>query len=1411
MRKPRRIFRFIPLFGLLLVLALLPRPTGANEPDAQDLQTVWEHVRQSGDYSFIADLTQTTSTHGAVHIFGPSTQKSSVHLEGHTDLPAGSMELTLWKGGGSVLLPETGTQIKIADGRAMARQGGGSWQEVDDFSQLMAPGGDFLAFLSAANNVVRNAPETMSTALGELTITRFTFDIDGPQFAAYMRDLLNKQMTARGELPVGVKVDLPKVYAGMTGRGELWVGEDGLPVSQEFDLEFPGGAYGKGDASSSAHIAVTFSQFATPPATIFIPLDNPAATKLNQAITQSTKALAGVNSFNTVLAVLAAIVVIFVMLMIVRRSGSRLVYAAIAVSVSFSMLASPFLNSMHVAAYGQKQFEQQAAQDAQQANAETADAWQSALDNPGFDPHSNPLDVAKTRQETERAVQAGDSANNAGSMTTVTSSSTYFDSSCETDPGNDDDGDLLTNLEECLIGTLPGAADTDLDGVDDGLEVKGFVLDNGSNVTWYTNPLHQDTNRDGLGDGAEWYSDKNGDGLPDDTDGDGIPDLWDDDNDGDGVPDDLDLSPYGTTKDTNVFAGDNPFQLIVNDLGEGLITKVEFQLSPTNPKHLWYTNNVLDWATGDQQGQMQDADGATFYDVQNTVDNPIDPWPSDLGDVRLVPMLEIEMTGTPNNLPDQDTLDMFGISVVTATADTKIAYVPVQLVTDNTGARNVAFHGAMYYRANSSWGNAQSVRLVWLVQALVDVCDTYKNGICDTYSAYNDLQVIHDYDDEWYLTGMEVSEERGTNMAIIYEDPAVEKSDGPLYMNTLYQMAYGLDRTFLAGADCEVLDANDNCVSGNGQLDLTVADIYTRFNHTTNSGVPSVERWGLPNILGVETNSYEAVETAMMASVITETKAILDNHFTGVTSVTDPITPTVMFAWEHNYRVVSLSSDNLSWSDKILTVDVATSGDNIVPLEQENGMKWAPFAYSSDDDWYAADINAYWNNLDNLLPGYMSGSDDVPTDVAMSKLLYFGMNSGETNIVKINDRVVIKDYETADVPLQLKFSSIVGTGVRKVVSFYFGGNSAVERIVRGAVEELDEDINVLERFSLKFADTVANFFASLRSFNTFGLSLMILTTFTLLIVAGYYLYRKYVAHNNAGTGWRIAGSVAIGTIAFALIVVKQIYSMVNQVRTLVEIGDAADTAEAVEMVFAFEGAPSIEYNVLGLIISFTLAVAIFLTLVISGQVKVGTIAFSTELAQTIAAIIVALIIFLINLTGIGALLLAIATVIDLILLALGINFSILGKLTDFIADLLYGFTMSGKLDVETGGMATALANPDAGIQAGNKMIYSMPITTVITQSSQLDLSLDQFRSNSFKYDMDSLDAYQAGLSTTHGDRANDWVLVGVGGGTTRSIGTMTDTVSFETTLSAGVNEFDRFLSRRGLRSVGRVLLDYSWL
>ena len=66
------------------------------------------------------------------------------------------------------------------------------------------------------------------------------------------------------------------------------------------------------------------------------------------------------------------------------------------------------------------------------------------------------------------------------------------------------------------------------------------------------------------------------------------------------------------------------------------------------------------------------------------------------------------------------------------------------------------------------WGTAHQVRLVWLVKALVDVCEAYEDGRCTRYEEMNDARIIHTYDDDWTLTGLDVREEHGTDYDIIY-------------------------------------------------------------------------------------------------------------------------------------------------------------------------------------------------------------------------------------------------------------------------------------------------------------------------------------------------------------------------------------------------------------------------------------------------------------------------------------------------------------------------------------------------------------------------------------------------------------------------------------------------------------------
>ncbi len=959
----RTRFVLLACISLLAFLLLLcPARAAINPLSASGaLQSAWEKARQAGSYHFNSTVVQTTIPKPLIANVGVSSQEQRLYLEGDADQAARTLAMQVWSDDAGTLDPATaGLEVRTEGDRVMARQGEGPWKEIDNFSSSFAPQGDLLSFLSAADDVTLVGTETTPLAgpagpETSLTYTRYAFRLDGPRMAAYVRDELQQSYAERGELPAEVQLELPQAYAQMTGEGELWIGADGLPLRQILHLHYPE----QEDARVETE-ATTDLRFA--PAAGAAARDGNLLGLLGQLQWPSLSQVA-------VGATWLALTAVLLGWLIWESMQRNKIYTPLAILLLLCMLLNPLLQDLKLASFLDKQTAQAAAAEGRRQEESTAGAAWASPSLP-TSPHTPRLPAAL----------AADGVLN-----------------CQDGDTSDLDEDGLNGCEEAALGTDPQDTDTDGDLITDTVEVAGFEYPPDSGTWWYPDPLKADTNGDGRADGVEW--DPNGSPADWDLDGDNIPNVFDMDDDGDGVPDLVDLSP--ATAIARTFTPDAPFALIVEGLTPGEPTFVQFQLRPANPAHLGYAMNVVDWPKGDLAAQVQDADGRTWFD--ESPDAPLVP--NSFGDVRVVPALEIEITGQYSDgiLPDPAERERFGLSAidVKGTISKTLFYVPLMVDTDPAGEGRVSLSGKMFYRPGEDWGNAQQVRLVWMVQLLNDKC-THDGQCTDyAYSAYNQPEVVQIYYDDWTLTGLNVREDHGADFAMIYEDPAVDpdvNEDG-----TLFALSYGLDNSFLAGRDQD----------DDGRPDITVGELYRRFNHTTNGGVSEEERWGISNTLSVVTVTYEYLDEGLATIAMTESKDLLAEAFGDPPAA--PVTPTILFAHQDFFRAANLDLDSaMSWGiSNTLRVHMAPPGDKL-PLYTRVGVRWGPFWYDpAAGSWANYSIEDYWDEMARRYT--FPGIEDPQEALGMmeaARLYYLALYRGPTVIVGSDDTVLESAYET---------------------------------------------------------------------------------------------------------------------------------------------------------------------------------------------------------------------------------------------------------------------------------------------------------------------------------------------------------------------------------------------------------------
>ncbi len=1314
------------------------------------LTAAWDRVQAAGSYHFSSDVTQTTTPSASVLNAGRRSQTDQIYLEGMADLDATAMEFRLWSENGSLLQDGSSLSARVADGKTYTKQNEGEWVEASDFTQSLAPAGDFMSYLVAARDVTDLGQETRAG----LTFTRYAFTLDGPTFARSVQQQMADAMRLKGDVPDGIRFEAPSYYSDMTGHGELWVGQDGLPIRQQLALQFPA----QNDEAVSAHITVNFSRFGYAQNEKIAGSETGAGSATGPIIALLATFGKAAQDLPVNLSLVATtLLTLLLMTAIVYYRRARLLQRAISIAVIGSFLVGPVLSTLRMTRFFDAQTAQAAVQETQVAESKAARDMRSAASAPAFDPHQNPL--ASAPAEVARSQPAAALA--APVTARVIAPALQATNVITTPNGVDSDGDGLTDFAEQRIGTNPTLADSDGDTIPDKVEVDGFSF---GGQTWYADPNNVDSNNDGAADTLEW--DVNGDGQPDDTDGDGVPDLFDNDNDGDGVPDDIDIAPFA--KIDSAFTNNAPFRLQLSDDTPRTPIIVDFQLRPTDEEQLWFAANLLDWPQGekglavdwpqDEKGQLQDVDGKA-------------------AEMKLVPMLEITIPNADSDtmLPPDDILEPYAISATEPDENgTQRVYVPLTLLTDEKSGARVAFGGRMRYQPFFNWGVGHFVRLAWVVQMENDVpCDpaapdTTPNNASDNCNAsgyrLNQPQIIHRYYEDWTLTGLTITEEHGADVALIYQDPSVAGTtvdDSPMAALT-----YVLEQRFLMAGDG----------AGGTARTMTPATIQAQFDRGDNGGTAP---FSVPNVFQVESATYATFDEAVYKNAAEAAPGILENNFATAWASNNNIKPLLMTAYEQKYRSVSLDALHIAPQYAILDgngngVTFNLAQDEI-PIMSMVGIKWTPYCGALDSaatlQWRACAADAYWLDLadrhadqylDPANPTEEVGAGVLDADTAtgqtvVTQLFALAMMQGANTIIQENVAGLVRIVsdttgQDSNAELSSNTEAITRTGasigIKKLANQIFIRiyADAADVILDTAVFNFDEVISLGT-----VAKTLINFRTTPLESGALGIALV-----ASLVAISVLIYLA-VGENNEDA--QLALGVVMVGFSTVFGVIAPIYSAINVVSSgaaplfsvlsnskylgLSRTGAAAGAAVAIAVTWGF---------------------AIYS--IVENKVPAFSPTFNFAIADAIAATIYIILITVLSLTGAGLILVGIVTLIDLIL-TLVCQFgndrdqdrltnrngciTISGTITNAIASLLYAYDVmidAERTDlVAVGVPRLGLTDPNQGYAVDSILDVTLPVTTTIVNKKPEPrnrplilpylwfFSKDTLRSTTFKYSL----------------------------------------------------------------------------
>lgn len=1278
--------------ALLLIAAILgglqlSRPTAvaAFLPGSNPVIAAWQAAQQRGAYHFESDLTQTTTPLATLTNVGKTSREQRFRLEGDNNLTAQTMNLRLWANDGNLAQTRSGVEVRVADGKTQTRKwdatGEGEWQAAQDFTNAVAPAGDFMAWLAGLRNLQTLGTETKAG----FTYTRYSFDLDGPTIATHLRDQMQAALQQKGELPSGIQLQEPEQYAQMTGTGQLWVRADGLPLRQIIDVQFPA----ERDEVTTARIDTTFGDFAD--------VKSVSAT-VGQSVSGANLGWLG---FLSLLG--------FTSVMIITHRRSRMLYTALVSALIFSQVAGPLLQNAHIVRFLDTSAARAQTSETQQTEQEMLDAVRSLDVAPRLDPNTDPLATSEQPAFSDQSPNLPISQSPISNLQTAGPAPT---------DATDTDSDGLTDYNELRVGTLTGDRDTDSDGVSDRDEVIGFAL---GGRTWYGDPLLPDSNRDGLGDVQEWNRD---------TDGDGLPDLHDVDNDNDGVNDSDDLTPFSRLHPNNnaaqAYSEAQPLGLTLSGVVPSLPTFVDVQVRPRNPEHLWYALNVLDWPT-DRAGQVQDGDNVTLAALAEN-SGRLPAGNENNGDMRLIPLLEFRFANNNAHLPSSEDLYPYGITRNNLTADgsEQVAYVPLNLVTNAESGERQAFQARMFYRpTTSTFGAPHQVRLVWVVQMLVDECIESNDGSCTRYGQRNQLQVVQSYYDEFYVTGLNVRQDAGTMLATIYQDPAASDPARPAnypHDGAVWSIIHGLDTTFLVGRDAD----------NNGQPDLTVPEIERRFNHPTNSTVGSDERWGIPDLLRVERRTYDTYDRALATTAITETNRILNNVFTPARQQDPSLRPRLLFVREERVLTQSLDSSGAATvAGNNVTFSLAPGGQ-ASPLTTIAGINVSTYCPGSNGSgWVVCEAADEWREIETRFRPNLPASAEGNAQLTLLRFYMLALRRGITVVTQIGATIpqAPQGFQS-DASLA---GDIRGGGdfVRGVVVFLLniklidGEASLPDSVVRSLTSAYADGTSAQAVGMLGISGIAKEFLRDLwRNSKT---SVIIGIVVAVLVVAAI-ITGVVLTALHAPTQAR----VALNFTLLALPILVQLYTATS---SLVAVGQLVGAGLSLGTVLSSHStiiSSSQRASIIGLAIGLIIIWGVFVANIVLSRTSAFSPQFNLILAQAVAQSILLIAMFALSLSVIGTIIVAVIALIDAILTIIceagvddlrrvpGLNgacFTLNTAATAVATRLLYSFDLLVDTDrselVVSQSPRYQLSDPSRGYVAGNTLNLSMRVTNTV--------------------------------------------------------------------------------------------------